>query len=134
MVYCFHYKLCTALPPELVQTEPSGTVCLGDRVVLTCMSSAGVLSWTVGDTILGSFIQSNNPNEGATLDPMGLNVSAVLTGVDRNTNPWTFTSTLTFSSMVNDLVIFCGGLSERTNTTLMPMCKMFRFNLEHHYF
>ena len=93
--------------------------CLEDRLVYTCTAS-GVLTWTVGTTIVGAYISGQGTTfVGATRTVASLpGVVANLTDIGE-----TFlTSTLTISSagtVGHESEITCEGLSGLRNSTIL---------------
>ena len=99
-------------------TDPKSP-CLEDRLVYTCTAS-GVLSWTVGTTIVGAYISGQGTTfVGATRTDASLpGVVANLT----NMGETFLTSTLTISSagtVGHKSEIMCEGLSGIRNSTIL---------------
>ena len=104
-----------------LSSEVSGhhNLCFGDRLVYTCTTSDGVLSWNVGETDLGLYV--------ANLDDPGLTwTSANLPGIETvltAENGMMLTSTLTIPSagsvVANESTISCSDLGGSVNRSVL---------------
>ena len=99
-------------------SDDPNNVCLQDRVVYTC-TVPNVLSWTVGEIQVGSYLNGPNLLVGTT------RMNGDLPGIVANLTDVVgamLTSTLTISSaesVMNESEIRCDGLSGDSNSTVL---------------
>ena len=99
-------------------SDDPNNVCLQDRVVYTC-TVPNVLSWTVGEIQVGSYLSGPNLLVGTT------RMNGDLPGIVANLTDVVgamLTSTLTISSaesVMNESEIRCDGLSGDSNSTVL---------------
>ena len=102
-------------------SDDPDNLCVGDRLVYTCTSTDGILSWDIGGMNVGTFVGSSS-TVGDTRRPAALpGVVAMFTAED--INGVVITSTLTIPSagivVANGSNIICTGFVGNTNSTVL---------------
>ena len=114
-----------------VLVPPNETICPGDTITFNCsvtLSTCGVLSWSVNNIAVGSFLDVTGQVGTRASNPDFPGVVATITDVDVDANNISSSLTISFAgfnNVVNGLQILCTDHNEQDQRELMVASQLF---------